>query len=361
MKIEMGESLGYSYLRHVQQCWLVQTNWKASEHWDKSLSDDELETVFRSMRQTFDLGGSVFKGTKNCAQFLRQAEIDVVGVGQDGSIHAIDVAFHEAGLNYGGGVGNRVLKKLLRTALILMAYHPAEVKRHIYFVSPKVHPAAQKLLEDMFDRLRTEYPSVIWHLFTNKGFAEQLLRLTLEKAGTVADTSELFVRSAKMLEVSGLTDDTVRPAKVGKENQEATNNIPDAQLKLTTADAGRIQPLMQGLMRTLLDDIPSLLDEADLIGMVDNEYCKVQLGLRIGNYAMLRKVEEGRNVGGYNRYWQDIYGGRYYVCSQWGKQYHLDNASSLLRFVEELMQRKAGHSGVAALENHRAKLRAFIG
>ena len=45
MKLEVGESLGYSYLRHVQRCWLVQTNWKASEHWDKRLTDDELEQV----------------------------------------------------------------------------------------------------------------------------------------------------------------------------------------------------------------------------------------------------------------------------------------------------------------------------
>ncbi len=32
MKIEVGESLCYSYLRHVKQCPIVQTNWKASEN-----------------------------------------------------------------------------------------------------------------------------------------------------------------------------------------------------------------------------------------------------------------------------------------------------------------------------------------
>ena len=35
MKIEIGESLCYSYLRHVKECWLVQANWKASENWPK--------------------------------------------------------------------------------------------------------------------------------------------------------------------------------------------------------------------------------------------------------------------------------------------------------------------------------------
>ena len=201
MKIEMGESLGYSYLRHVKNCWLVQTNWKASEHWDKFLSADELETVFREMRQTFDLGGSVFKGTRDHGQFLRQAEIDVMGVDQDGSVHAIDVAFHEAGLNYGGGVGNRVLKKLLRTVLVLTAYLSPEVQRHIYFVSPKVHRAAQEPLEDIFSRLRDEYPDIGWHLLTNEAFAVEMLAPTLVKGESVADTAELFLRAHKLLEL----------------------------------------------------------------------------------------------------------------------------------------------------------------
>ena len=102
MKIEMGESLALSFLRHVKQCWLVQTNWKASEHWSRILPDDELESRFTWMRQRFDADGTVFKGVRNVDQFLRQAEIDVLGVGQNGSVHALDVAFHEAGLNYGG-------------------------------------------------------------------------------------------------------------------------------------------------------------------------------------------------------------------------------------------------------------------
>ena len=203
MKIEVGESLCYSYLRHVQRCWVVQTNWKVSEHWEKCLTDDELETIFQSMRQTFDPGGSVFKKTRDCAQFLRQAEIDLVGVEQDGSIHAIDVAFHEAGLNYGGGTGNRVLKKLLRTALTLMAYRPKRIKRHIYFVSPTVRPGAQQPLDDMFSWLREEFSDIEWHLFTNKTFATEMLAPTLEKGESVADMSELFLRSVKLLELGG--------------------------------------------------------------------------------------------------------------------------------------------------------------
>ena len=175
MKIEIGESLGYSYLRHVKGCWLVQTNWKPSEHWVKRRTDGELEQDFLEMRRRFDPEGVVFKGTKDSRQFLKQAEIDVVGVAQDGRIHAMEVAFHEAGLNYSGGVDNKVLKKLLRTKMVLDAYHPADVPRRIYFVSPKVHNGVQEPLEQIFVRLHETYSSIDWLLMTNDKFASELL------------------------------------------------------------------------------------------------------------------------------------------------------------------------------------------
>ena len=135
MKIEIGESLCYSYLRHVKGCWLVQTNWKASEHWTKRKTDAELEDMFQEMRGRFEVDGGVFKKTVSVGQFMQQAEIDVIGIDQRGNVHAIDVAFHEAGLNYGGGVANRILKKMLRAYLLLAAYSWQGSKLHIYFVS----------------------------------------------------------------------------------------------------------------------------------------------------------------------------------------------------------------------------------
>ena len=371
MKIEIGESLCYSYLRHVKQCWLVQTNWKASEHWHKRLTDDELEEVFRSMRQTFDLGGSVFKGTKDCAQFLRQAEIDVVGVGQDGSVHAIEVAFHEAGLNYGGGVGNRVLKKLLRTLLILNAYHPEDTRLHIYFVSPKVHRAAQQPLEDIFARLQEEYPAITWRLFTNETFAEQMLTPTLELGESVADTTELFLRSAKLLKLGGIVDI--------KSWHRVGQSIPgihrDAQAPISTntdelysapvemsreSEIPRLQLLVQPLMKTLLEDFPRLLSENDLTNLTDKNYCQNSLGLELGGFALLRRREDGREFSGHDRYYKKVYAGRYYVCSQWWRDSHFRNARSLQSFVLGLIRQNEGHPGTHALHEHWSSLKTFI-
>lgn len=208
MKVEIGESLACSYLRHVKHCWLVQANWKASEHWQRRQTDAELDALYLEMKRRFDSDGAVFKQTSDAAQFLKQSEIDVVGVDLEGRVHAMEVAFHEAGLQYGSKAetNHRVLKKMLRTLFILRSYHANETMLHIYFLSPEVKPAVQELLKRTFDDLHREYPCVGWHLLTNDDFGESIMKPTLEAAGRVADSSELFLRSVKLLETASATD-----------------------------------------------------------------------------------------------------------------------------------------------------------
>ena len=215
MKVEIGESLGYSFLRHVEGCWLVQTNWKASEHWaeHKLLTEERLEEEFNAIRDKLDSPDSAyrgtFKGTAKGSTFLKQAEIDIVGVRFDGSIHTVEVAFHENGLDYRGNglsTDKNVLKKMLRTMLLLRTYHREGTERHIYFASPKVGPRVQRDLKNAFDWLGEEYPAVYWHLVTNGDFTEQFLRPLRAKAHQVADTSELFLRALQLMELGGSGD-----------------------------------------------------------------------------------------------------------------------------------------------------------
>ena len=341
MKIEMLESLGYSYLRHVKQCWLVQANWKASKHWPKLMGDIELEAMFLAMKHRFDPDGKVFKQTKNAAQFLQQGEIDVLGVDQEGNVYAVETAFHQAGLNYFGETRTRVLKKLLRTVMIRRAYHPTQTQFHICFASPKVHRGSQKPLEAVFADLQAEYPEIEWDLLTNEDFTERVMGPTLEKASEVADDSELFMRAKKLLDLAGT------PIR-----------LPDVDPPNPEPDPGRIQQLAQSLMTTLLEDYPPLLDETDLRNLMDRDYCKNILGLKIGNFSLLCEETDGRTR---NRYYRELYGERFYVCSQWGKTNHLSNARRLLQFVEELAQRKPEYPGVPALERSRKALRKYVG
>ena len=350
MKIEIGESLCYSYLRHVKGCWLVQTNWKSSEHWTKRKTDAELEAIFQEMRSRFEVDGRVFKKTASVGQFMQQAEIDVIGIDQNGSIHAVDVAFHEAGLNYGGGVANRILKKMLRAYLLLAAYYPPVSQPQIYFVSPKVHQKVQDDLESTFAALREQYPETDWHLITNEDCHTKIVQPTLAKADSVADTAELFVRSTKLFNLS--SDQTTRAPNARKLSAPTERANPGTYSK--------VQPLVQDMMRTLLQECPMILDDRGLQNLMDSDYCKNKLSLKIGNHALLREQQHGRSINGHSRYWKDIYAGKFYVCSQWWKDDHTHNANSLLQFLNELVRSKPNHPDLPKLDAHIARFRAFI-
>ncbi len=355
MKIEIGESLGYSFLRHVKGCWLVQTNWKPSDQWLPERTDEELEDMFQDMKRSFDSDGNVFKGTKTAAQLLKQAEIDVIGVDLRGEVHALEVAFHEGGLNYGGGADNRLCKKLLRAFMVLHAFHSRRTKFHIYFVSPKVNPSVQSQLEAIFDSLTNEYPHVQWKLATNGEFTAEILRPTLEKTRDISDTTELFVRSHKLMELAGAQP----PSPPANRVQVPEDQEPWGQ-RGSDIDVKQVQPLVKSLMRTLLEQWPDLLDDADRRSLADPEFCKRQLGLKLAGYALLRNAAAGPQINRRDRYYVSAYGDRFLVCSQWGRQYHLHNAKSLLRFVEELIARTSEHPSRTSLEGHQRALQKYI-
>ncbi len=347
MKIEIGESLACSYLRHVERCWLAQANWKVSEHWERSLPDADLEALFLEMKRRFDRGGAVFKQTKDAAQFLKQGEIDAVGVDRQGGVHAMEVAFHEAGLNYGSTAetDNRVLKKMLRTLLILRAHHPPQTALRISFLSPKVNPAIQRPLEATFADLRTEYPDVDWRLAINDEFVVSIVKPTLEKAGDVADSSELFVRSVKLLETAGYT--LLPPMPNGPPPPPPPNGPTGC----------RIQPFVRGLMRTLLVDSPGLLSEEEKSDLQDNERCKSRVGLHI-SWPLIRRVDLGRkDSAGHDRYWKSPYRD-FCVCNDWWKQHHRANAQALRDYVEDLIRRNPARED--ALRPHAQAFRDYL-
>ncbi len=119
------------------------------------------------------------------------------------------------------------------------------------------------------------------------------------------------------------------------------------------------QPLIKELMTTLLERCPGLLDESDKRDLRNREFCKEDLGLKISSFALLRPVAEGPMMKGHARYYKDEYGD-YYVCSQWWKQDHEHNARSLLKFVEELIERKATHPNVRELDKHRQAFDTYL-
>ena len=129
MKIEIGESLLLSWLRHTRGCQLVQMNWKPSVASWTLMNKEVIENLMHESRKYFKdkFGYEIYKKNTSFKQLIQQAEIDVMGVSYDGPsqyLYAVDVAFHESGLNYGSVEETvmRVVKKLLRTAMCIYGY-----------------------------------------------------------------------------------------------------------------------------------------------------------------------------------------------------------------------------------------------
>ena len=99
MKIEIGESLMMSYLKHVKKCIFYQLNWKISSNWDTPENSENIQFVYNKIISYPEFTG-IFKKSE-LDQLIRQSEIDVIGMDSNNKIYAIDIAFHEGGLSYG--------------------------------------------------------------------------------------------------------------------------------------------------------------------------------------------------------------------------------------------------------------------
>lgn len=200
MKIEIGESAIYSWLRHIKGCKIVQTNWKISPKWEKFHSED-IEPLIEQIKQAFP---NIFKKSTSM-QILQQAEVDALGVcftGAEPFFYAVEVAFHENGLIYGHDTVERVAKKLLRTALLIYFLFNAK-KGEIIFASPKVHLKnllqITEKLQDITNFMQKKGFSFQFSFIGNENFEKEIIQPLKEISHEIADTTEIFLRSYQLL------------------------------------------------------------------------------------------------------------------------------------------------------------------
>lgn len=214
MKIEIGESLALSYLKHVKKCVIYQTNWKVSSHWTIN-NKEKLAAIFDKVRKEKAFTGILKKSELD--QFLKQAEIDAIGIDQTGKIYAIDIAYHGDGLGYGSTEESkaRIMKKLVRSYLAILCYFsslssfsdpsPEEEHCEIIFASPKVIGERDESIRKYFNELialldaELKEDKVVLKYISNDEFKEQILDPTIKAGEEDADTNELFLRSYKLL------------------------------------------------------------------------------------------------------------------------------------------------------------------
>ena len=203
MKIEIGESLMQYYLKHKKGCLITQTNWKTLSSWEKS-NENKAKKKFEEIKKEYP---NIFSEKITFEKMLNQAELDVIGIANY-KIYMVEVAFHEQGLRYGSNdeeVKDRVLKKMVRAYLIWIIYF-SNYLCEIIFASPKVNPSPDNLMKKYFDELKDKNFSekIEFKYFSNEKFKDDILLPTLKTLKSDSDTSELFLRSAKLLKICGI-------------------------------------------------------------------------------------------------------------------------------------------------------------
>lgn len=233
-----------SWLRHVKHCQSVQMNWKPStSSWD--LCNEELivkvmNTASDYFKEEFNL--KIFKNNQSFTPLLKQSEIDVLGLeirdGRVAEVFGVDAAFHENGLNYGSVnlTLERVIKKMVRTTMIILGYFDLK-KGKIIFATPKVSEALMNQLLDIVQHLNGLFKSLDLEFefifYSNNSFECNVFIPVIKQSKSVADTSELFMRSMQMYNL--FTD--------SKESLEKDSSASEAGIRRVKRPRGNIESL----------------------------------------------------------------------------------------------------------------------
>ena len=339
MKIEIGESLFYTWLRHLKECQLVQTNWKASPHWHLE-NVDELEqlktTIDTHYTQTYNYG--IFKKNASLSQLLQQTECDALGISiQDDKIryHAVEVAFHEAGLNYGtrAETVGKVLAKFVRIAFCLYG-HFLTKDAEIVFASPKINPAILKDLVPCIEDLNTLFAKSGYNfsftLIANEMFYEEVLKKIEVVSEGISDTTELFLRSYQLCKMFS----EMKPLR--KQTLSQSEEVPSVQIEMdeiceTNYSQFKVGQIARIFLRQMLES--GCASEEEISAMQTKEYSKKVFDLQ---FPLLLKVDQEDNPP--NRYYATplmINGVKYYLCSEWFEKVNANNDRPyLIKWIE---------------------------
>lgn len=316
MKIEMGESLGASWLKHVKKCQIVQTNWKSSPCWELRHDEHELSGFMDKVGQFFAVQGlDIFKNNANFNQIMRQAECDVIGCIFDQtqtSYYSLEVAYHGSQLNYGSKNVTiaKVIAKLLKSALVFYCY--LDVKEaEVAFASPKIGSAILNELERQITNLQTLFNEsgfcFRFSLYANHNFWNEIMKPVLELSNSVADTGELFLRSYQLYDL--IREDS---QQINEPQQEDATDLP----KVAHIVREELVPILQSA------DFPQ--DEIE--DFMDWQFSRDVFGLGFPLLAESREPCE--------RYYAQpitLHGQEYYLCSQWYER----NRGPLIAWIEQ--------------------------
>lgn len=319
MKIEIGESLFYSWLKHIKCCQIVQTNWKTSPRWELNHKDD-LKRLFEESHNFFKTNCDIdiLGKTASYSQFLQQAECDAIGLScNNGKIeyYAIEVAVHTNGLQYGNGkegTATKVIEKMVRAALCLYGYFNTK-DAHVIFASPKVHNAVIEVLNPMIAKLQEFFSKNDFHfdfqLLFNEPFVDDVIEPLKEVWIESSDTGELFGRS---MQLADLFYDLSAKGRVRKTTQ---NKAAKKLSNKSSEESGiKIGKFAQASFHQLIKN--GKVSSEELSKLQDKQYSKYTLGLNFPCLVLEQDLKEELQ----RRYYKTpiVYQGiSYKLCKEW--------------------------------------------
>ncbi|WP_157934334.1 hypothetical protein [Microvirga ossetica] len=279
----------------------------------------EIETHFAEERSRQILNQG------NSSQLIRQGEIDVLGLQRDDDgnqrLFAIDIATHLAGLNLGKRDRTiaRVIKKLVRSCASVQGYLPG-IPAEVIFASPKVDQQTRELLTDCIADINKALVhramSVEVRLICNEEFGTEIVQKVIDCAPSVADTSELFLRTIQLCQIAGVDPSQrrrVRPVA----SQTGSAAYDGAEEELVPIGI-HVQNVFQKLIE--MDRIPP----EEIGRLIDQRYSNSTFSQ---SYPVLKwhdptlpRHERQHRVNGHGRYYSNplkIGDQLYYLCSQW--------------------------------------------
>jgi len=205
--------------------------------------------------------------------------------------------------------------------------------RKTHVASGKARRAAEERLD--LDRQRTRARKAIpeaWNAILNEP-DELLCELLSEKVQTLIGTSP------DSSDVQGFLARVAHSAPSGEIEEHRQGTVRDASprhVQENSSSNGKLQDIIYDLMRVVLERHPEILDSETINYL---ECTTKPFGTKL-SYPLIRKTSEGQLItSGRSRYRKDVYGDKWYVCTQWNKTYHAHNARKLAEWVKSLINK----------------------
>lgn len=310
MKIEIAESLVYSYLKHVEGCRIVQTNWANSGKWTVTKYEEERARILYKKIATCGYFDGIFKNS-SFEQLIKQAEIDVLGLNTaEGSIYGVDVAFHSGGLNYGdkNETALRIVKKIFRTVFIMQSYFNENEKFNSLFITPKVNQSTLVIIEDLIAKAKEviDDDNILIDFISNEQFYSNIVDTLIENTSEEHDSTELFSRAHKLMRLDK------RTFKLSEPRRSIHNTIVTGTKK--EVNGMKIGQFVQNSFRKAYE--LNLLSEQEINDLQKPGYSKRVFN---SNFEVLRNVNRTiEDEFGRKRYYaREVFCGNYHLTSQW--------------------------------------------